>query len=125
MCWSPGQSSAFHAHEGSRCFVKVLSGQLTEQQVAYPSESGETIISNNNNKRSLIKNDVTYIDDLIGAHRMVNEHDAEPAITLHVYLPPYKKCRIFEPLEPFDKDQNSLSMKQSKSVDVDFFSEPN
>ena len=30
LCWSPGNQSTIHDHADAHCFVKVLSGQLTE-----------------------------------------------------------------------------------------------
>lgn len=118
MCWAPGQLSTFHAHEGSKCFVKVLSGRLIEQQVTYPTSEfpvsiGETGI------RTLNVNDVSYIDDNVGAHRVLNKSQCEPAITLHLYIPPYMNCRIFDT----DRTKQCLSIDDSRVIDVKFYSE--
>lgn len=111
MCWAPRQESAFHAHEGSKCFVKVLQGDLIEQQVPYPC--GE-ISSVEINQRSLSINDVTYIDDSIGLHKVTNKSSSLPAITLHIYLPAYTKARIF--------DSQDIRLDKSKSLDVTYYS---
>lgn len=124
MCWAPNQSSAFHGHEGSKCFVKVLSGQLLERKLPYPDKQ----IFDWETKQTLEKDSVTYIDDSIGIHQVVNESSTEPAITLHVYLPAYLKCKIFNfirdswpcPLE--SSDILYVNEEKSQSIDVTFHS---
>lgn len=111
MCWAPRQESAFHSHEGSKCFVKVLQGSLIEQQVPYPS--GKTS-SDEVRQRSLSINDVTYIDDSIGLHKVANKSSSLPAITLHIYLPAYTKARIFDPRD--------ICLDKSKTLDVTYYS---
>lgn len=122
MCWAPGQSSAFHGHEGSKCFVKILSGELIEQQVPYPTQllDGDCFEPS---ERLLKRDDVAYIDDSIGLHKVANRSADEPAVTLHIYMPAYTKCRVFqgEISEKNDK-KLSVSLNQSRSVDVTFYS---
>lgn len=113
MCWAASQSSVFHAHEGSRCFVKVLAGQLREQQVLCPDGMNESKTMRISCDKVLNANDVTYIDDQIGLHKVSNLSTTQPAITLHIYMPAYKKCRIF------DTDSN-LALSKSKSIEVNF-----
>ena len=96
MCWAPNQSSAFHSHEGSKCFVKVLAGQLTEQQVPYNNDKLDFAHVNGLEGNTLKTNDVSYIDDSLGAHKVSNKSACEPAITLHIYLPPYTRCKVFD-----------------------------
>jgi predicted metal-dependent enzyme (double-stranded beta helix superfamily) len=95
MCWAPGQASAFHAHEGSRCVVKVLRGQVKEWRLAHPGHRQPQSQATPASTCVLTTNQVAYIDDQIGCHRVANESDDEPAVTLHVYVPAYTKCRVF------------------------------
>lgn len=118
MCWAPGQASAFHGHEGSRCFVKVLAGTLTEQQVSYPS--GNNSISAIKKEQLLTRGQVCYIDDSIGIHKVINGR--EPAVSLHIYLPAYTKCRIFDDSQATLKQINQQQSPLSKVIDVDFHS---
>lgn len=111
MCWGPGQSSALHGHEGSKCFVKVLAGHLAEQRVDYPSE--ECLLDYT--EETLNPNDVSYIDESDGVHKVINKSSTKPAITLHIYLPPYKKCRIFK------ENSLTISVKNSELLDVQFY----
>lgn len=41
-------------------------------------------------------NDVCYINDTIGLHRMENPSTTEPAVSLHLYSPPYSSCNAFD-----------------------------
>jgi len=116
MCWGPGQSSQFHAHEGSRCFVKVLSGCLLEQQVPYPNEGATDCALGE--RRRLNTDQVCYIDDSIGAHKVSNVSTVMPAVSLHIYMPAYTSCRLFEP-EATDKS-TCLSIERSHTVNVTF-----
>lgn len=114
MCWSPGQSSAVHGHEGSRCFVKVLAGELLERRFQHPLSADGAPAQVFAHEGRLEENDVAYIDDSIGCHQVSNERDDLPAITLHIYAPPYRKCRIFE--QPASGAH--LSTGGSKVIDV-------
>lgn len=115
MCWDCGQSSLFHGHEQSRCFVKVLEGQLVEQQVVYPTGSPEEIYVPLK-ERFIKTNDIAYIDDSIGIHKMGNRFETKRAVSLHIYMPSYRKCRIFRELE----DESVLSLNNSQVIDVTF-----
>lgn len=66
--------------------------------------------------RLLERNQVHYIDDYIGLHKVTNKSPTEPAITLHVYMPAYTKCRVFQADEA-----RQLSLQASKQLEVTFF----
>jgi cysteine dioxygenase len=123
MCWAPKQASAVHAHEGSRCFVKVLQGQLTERRLAHPKflktdSKPELPLANSTSKSVMSLNDVCYIDDQIGCHQVTNESLDEPAVTLHVYVPAYKKCRVFHVAQTASVECFSLTIAESETIDV-------
>lgn len=103
LAWDVGKSSPIHDHAGAHCFVKMLSGNLEETLYSNPNEEGKPLI-----EKSLTivgPNDVTYIDDGIGLHRMANTSHTEPAVSLHIYSPPYKECQVY--------DERSSSKKPS------------
>ncbi|KAI6188215.1 Cysteine dioxygenase [Aphelenchoides besseyi] len=96
LCWAPGLGSNIHDHQNSHCFVKVLDGTLRETRFAWPDEE---------NKEGPMKeiscldsqiNDVTYMSDELGLHRMENPSHVENAISLHLYIPPYSECQTFD-----------------------------
>ncbi|KAI8374998.1 RmlC-like cupin domain-containing protein [Choanephora cucurbitarum] len=41
-------------------------------------------------------NQVTYVHDKIGLHRISNPSTEQGAVSLHLYTPPYKMCKTFE-----------------------------
>eukprot|EP01100_Stratorugosa_tubuloviscum_P012284 TRINITY_DN577_c2_g1_i1.p1 TRINITY_DN577_c2_g1~~TRINITY_DN577_c2_g1_i1.p1 ORF type:complete len:799 (+),score=301.21 TRINITY_DN577_c2_g1_i1:98-2494(+) len=97
LCWERGQESPIHDHSGSSCWVKMLHGELVETKYSIVS----TDISPNGLKidstTRVSKNQVTYIDDTLGIHKMGNQNANSPAISLHVYSPPYSSCNVFAP----------------------------
>ncbi|XP_072937725.1 cysteine dioxygenase type 1 [Epargyreus clarus] len=40
--------------------------------------------------------DVCYINDALGLHRMENPSHVDGAISLHLYCPPFDSCRVFD-----------------------------
>lgn len=121
MCWAPGQGSSIHSHNGSQCFVKILKGQLNELKMSCPNENRPIVqIDTSDDKRiNLTRDMVTYIDDYVGTHQVRNESPSESAISLHVYMPPYKRTRVFVPI--LQEDVTKLSLNQSKIVELDFY----
>ncbi|CAH0761589.1 unnamed protein product [Diatraea saccharalis] len=41
-------------------------------------------------------NDVCYINDALGLHRMENPSHVDSAVSLHLYCPPFDSCRVFD-----------------------------
>ncbi|CAG9134178.1 unnamed protein product [Plutella xylostella] len=41
-------------------------------------------------------NDVCYINDALGLHRMENPSHVDAAVSLHLYCPPFDSCRVFD-----------------------------
>lgn len=118
MCWAPGQSSLWHAHEGSRCFVRVLYGRLLEQQAPLPAQgqAAATPTPLEVSSRTLCARDdkVHYIDDSIGLHKVRNLSSESGAVTLHFYAPAYAQCRLFECQQ--DQDQEVAQLKWKSRV---------
>ncbi|KAL3494671.1 RmlC-like cupin domain-containing protein [Aspergillus germanicus] len=89
LVWNPQKGSPIHDHANAHCIMKVLAGNLTET-VYYAPEKGS-----DGSKPLEIKsetthftNDVTYIADDIGLHRVHNPHPTKVAVSLHLYTPP-------------------------------------
>lgn len=122
LCWKPGQMRLFilpafavfdtfshcspiHDHAGSHCIVKMLQGSLVEELFETPvhqkNECKETASAEASrpltlrSRKEARKNDVSYIHDRIGLHRMRNDSPDECAISLHLYTPAYRKFRLF------------------------------
>ncbi|CAF0839330.1 unnamed protein product [Rotaria sordida] len=94
LCWAENQGSSIHDHTNSHCFLKCLQGTLIETRYAWPTfEKTESM--HIFNRVELTEGQVTYINDSIGLHRIENPSHTEKVITLHLYIPPFDHCNIF------------------------------
>ncbi|CAO3616441.1 unnamed protein product [Cunninghamella blakesleeana] len=123
LAWSEERYSPIHDHAGSHCIMKILDGNLQETLYEYPnkliednSNSNIDITANNTNhvemdpsmmsstannlqvtqNTVLNKNQVAYVHDKIGLHRIKNPSQNKGAVSLHLYTPPFKTCKTFE-----------------------------
>jgi len=117
ICWNEGQSSTIHDHADSHCFMKVLKGRLNEIKYNWPEERCESelistlapkCIGDYQNEDGVCEkeleeisrsemntNEVFYINDNIGLHRVENASNTDVAVSLHLYCPPFDSCSIF------------------------------
>ncbi|KAJ8924157.1 hypothetical protein NQ315_006941 [Exocentrus adspersus] len=93
LCWGEGHGSAIHDHANSHCFMKMLQGSLEEIRFAWPKTEGEEL--EEIARTRLHVNEVAYINDSIGLHRVENVSNVDTAISLHLYCPPYNRCSVF------------------------------
>uniref|UniRef100_A0A8U8BPN4 Cysteine dioxygenase n=1 Tax=Geospiza parvula TaxID=87175 RepID=A0A8U8BPN4_GEOPR len=77
LCWGEGHGSSIHDHTDSHCFMKILQGNLKETLFEW-------------------ENQCAYINDSIGLHRVENISHTEPAVSLHLYSPPFDTCNTFD-----------------------------
>ncbi|KAF2125768.1 cysteine dioxygenase type I [Dothidotthia symphoricarpi CBS 119687] len=102
LVWSPGRASPIHDHANAHCIMKILKGSLIETRYAWP-----TIDLNNSEDRPLRtisektykENEVTYMSDKLGLHRISNPDLKDYAVSLHLYTPPNAAvygCNIFD-----------------------------
>ncbi|GFS89049.1 cysteine dioxygenase type 1 [Nephila pilipes] len=98
LAWAEGQGSSIHDHADSHCFMKVLDGKLCEIRFAWPSESSEEEEQEMNiiKETHLVTNDVTYMNDSLGLHRMENPSHTQTAVSLHLYCPPFESVLLFD-----------------------------
>lgn len=95
LCWAESQGSSIHNHTNSHCMMKCLQGKLIETRYAWPTVNQEEpmhIIA----RGELSEGQVAYINDAIGLHRVENPSHTETSVTLHLYIPPYDHCNIFD-----------------------------
>ncbi|KXS17001.1 cysteine dioxygenase type I [Gonapodya prolifera JEL478] len=114
LCWAGNAASPIHDHPSSHCVVKVLEGELIEERYEWPEGAQPGSINNTHTTDSgappgtpksepmklvdtskLLPGRVAYIHDSICLHRLRNPHPTTPAVTLHLYVPPYHTCRTF------------------------------
>lgn len=94
LCWAESQGSSIHDHSNSHCFMKCLDGELLETKYEWPDKEDSEMVEKC--KTPLRKNEVCYINDSIGLHRVENLSHTKPSVTLHCYIPPYFECRGFD-----------------------------
>ncbi|RHY43461.1 hypothetical protein DYB34_012801 [Aphanomyces astaci] len=102
LCWNRGKYSPIHDHPSDGCWVRHIQGTLNE--VRYWN-NGETLVETSN---IVITSGVSYMDDSLGLHKIGNPSQDVDAITLHLYSPPYEKCRLW--LDPCDATKSSTAV---------------
>jgi hypothetical protein len=87
ITWCKNQGCAIHNHPENGCTVKILQNSITEE--LYEPDTLKLCKSS-----TYKKDDIMYIDDTIGYHRMCNTYD-EPCVSLHIYAPGKYKPQFF------------------------------
>ncbi|XP_041315022.1 cysteine dioxygenase type 1 isoform X2 [Pyrgilauda ruficollis] len=95
LCWGEGHGSSIHDHTDSHCFMKILQGNLKETLFEWPEKKGNGEMTKKS-ERVLRENQCAYINDSIGLHRVENISHTEPAVSLHLYSPPFNTCNTFD-----------------------------
>ncbi|XP_061381364.1 cysteine dioxygenase isoform X3 [Danaus plexippus] len=72
---------------------KSENGKCTdyEEETGYDAQEMEEI-----GRTRLDIDDVCYINDALGLHRMENPSHVDGAVSLHLYCPPFNSCRVFD-----------------------------
>ncbi|RDW70151.1 hypothetical protein BP5796_08548 [Coleophoma crateriformis] len=114
LVWTPSKGSPIHDHAHAHCLMKILKGALKETRYAFPTQTGSAL--------SVIKettyreNQVVYMSDELGLHKISNPDPNHFAFSLHLYTPPNARiegCHIF----------NEQTGKQSHVTQSEFYSE--
>ncbi|KAJ9668204.1 Cysteine dioxygenase [Coniosporium apollinis] len=98
LVWTPGKGSPIHDHANAHCVMKILAGSLKETLYAWPevSEAAPLAVK----KETLYtENQVTYMSDQLGLHRISNPDAENFAVSLHLYTPPNAAtfgCNVFD-----------------------------
>lgn len=97
VVWSPGRESVIHDHANSHCIMKILKGTLTETRYAWPNTTKPAPMKTTQ-CTTFGQNEVTYMADTLGLHKISNPDPKEFAVSLHLYTPPNAAidgCQIF------------------------------
>ncbi|XP_006609569.1 cysteine dioxygenase type 1 [Apis laboriosa] len=98
LCWGEGHGSAIHDHANAHCIMKILQGELCETRYAWPKSNNEMKESEELQelkRNTLGLNEICYINDSLGLHRVENPSTVNPAVSLHLYSPPFSSCSVF------------------------------
>lgn len=82
LVWSPGKGSPIHDHGNAHCLMKILKGSLTETRYEFPEEGAPSGPMNVISEKTYKENEVTYMADELGLHRVSNQGD-DFAVSLH------------------------------------------
>ncbi|KAL4216662.1 Cysteine dioxygenase [Mactra antiquata] len=96
LCWNEAQGSSIHSHANSHCLMKVLDGTVQEQLYDWPTESDGEHKMVPQHVNQYPRNQVAYINDDLGLHRVENPSHSDKAVTLHLYSPPFDECESFD-----------------------------
>ncbi|TXD52627.1 hypothetical protein ES044_03635 [Polaribacter sp. IC066] len=91
ICWCAGHQTAIHDHGGEECWVKIIDGEFKE--TIYKQDEADTL---NLVKTSFSKtNEITYMKDFMGFHRLENIANKR-SMSLHLYAKPIRTCNMFD-----------------------------
>ncbi|KAI9770111.1 MAG: Cysteine dioxygenase [Geoglossum simile] len=120
LVWTPGRGSPIHDHADAHCLMKVLKGSLKETLYLWPDRN----VTNSGLPSPLVTkketiycvNQVTYMSDDLGLHKISNPDPHNVAVSLHLYTPPNAArvgCHIY----------NEETGKRSHVLQCNFYSE--
>ena len=91
LCWNPGRFSPIHDHPCDGCWMRVLQGQV--QECRYKNDSQDELICTQD--KTYTEGGLVFIEDSLGYHKVGNPSGNQPAVTLHLYSPPFESCKIW------------------------------
>jgi len=100
LCWSSGRESLIHDHPCDGCWFRVCKGEVQEMRYKKDEVTNSLTCFYNQKYKT---GQQSYIEDSMGLHKVCNPSLTETAVTLHLYCPPFQKCKIW--LDP-DKASN-------------------
>ena len=90
LCWTPGRESPIHDHPCDGCWFRVCKGEVNEMRYKRDKNSLTCFYD-----QTYTKGQQSYIEDSMGLHKVCNPSCADTAVTLHLYCPPFQKCKIW------------------------------
>ncbi|KAB8078580.1 RmlC-like cupin domain-containing protein [Aspergillus leporis] len=115
LVWSPGKGSAIHDHAKAHCVMKVLKGSLKETLYSWPDqtkvEHGQLSPPQITRETIYSEDQVTYMSDQLGLHKISNPDPSNAAVSLHLYTPPNAATHGFSIFD--EKTGKACHIKQS------------
>jgi cysteine dioxygenase len=94
LCWKKGDATPIHGHDGKKCWVYQIKGQMTE--VRYEKNESSDLVETN--RMQLNPGKLTFMNGAMGYHKLNNNTNGR-AMTLHVYVSPITSCEVFNAKE--------------------------
>jgi cysteine dioxygenase len=101
LVWTPARASHVHDHPCDGCWMRVLRGEVREcryRPVLGEGEDGKAVPHLECFQDEVYREDeqaVVFIEDCLGYHKVENPSPTQPAVTLHLYSPPFDRCRVW------------------------------
>ena len=109
LCWTRGKESPIHDHPSAGCFMRVVSGAVTETLFARDEARNALVELRGHTAHA---GDVLFVNDSLGFHKIscssgdeggaegdgeggVEDGSGKGAVTLHLYVPPFSSCRAW------------------------------
>lgn len=116
LCWNPGKYSPIHDHPCNGCWMRVCQGCVNE--VRYRKNKSEIKHQDEKDEKegrafecimdtTYSEGEHTFIDDNLGYHKVGNPSCDLPAVSMHLYSPPFDKCKIW--MNSYDESASSIS----------------
>lgn len=102
LCWNPGKESPVHDHPCDGCWMQVCQGNVQESRFEQKGEKLECFFD-----AIYQEGQQAYITDTMGFHKVGNPSLTQRAMTLHLYCPPFSKCKIW--MDPTCASRSSCS----------------
>lgn len=102
LCWNENKASPIHDHPCDGCWLRVCEGKI--QETRYEID-GETDSLQMTSDEVFEHHSPAFINDSMGYHKVGNPSSSAPAVTLHLYCPPFSQCKIW--LNPNDASHPS------------------
>lgn len=115
LCWNPGKYSPIHDHPCNGCWMRVCQGEVNEVRFKKMHDilENEVIVTEGEKEAAVLQQkntissqfvctmdtvfhegDQTFINDNIGYHKVGNPGE-KLAVSMHLYSPPFDKCKIW------------------------------
>mmetsp|Transcript_3796 Transcript_3796/g.5829 ORF Transcript_3796/g.5829 Transcript_3796/m.5829 type:complete len:238 (+) Transcript_3796:124-837(+) len=92
LCWNAGRESPIHDHPCDGCWVRLCQGRVREIRYECNDETDTMEVTSD----MILEDDApTFISDIQGYHKVGNPDPTLPAVTLHLYCPPFRRCKIW------------------------------
>jgi hypothetical protein len=111
LCWTRGKESPIHDHPSAGCFMRVVSGAVTETLFARDEARNALVELRCHTARA---GDVLFVNDSLGFHKIscsgeggagggtggsgeggAEDENGKGSMTLHLYVPPFSSCRAW------------------------------
>ncbi len=91
LCWNSGIESKIHNHPCDGCFIKTLRGCIKETLYSTCEKTNNIC---QKSSKFYCEGQVSYMNDDLGLHKISNANKDVPAVTLHLYTPPFGSCKV-------------------------------